>query len=54
MKKYEMYQDFNKTWVQETENGTLTLTLEKPMISNRTDDVWGTIVLESELEFEAE
>lgn len=39
MKKYDMYEDFEKEFVQETENGTLTLTLEKPMSSTDTDEV---------------
>jgi len=54
MKKYEMFEDFNKTFVQETENGTLTLTLEKNMTNNRTDEVWGTVTLESNLTFESD
>ena len=52
MKKYDMYEDFKKEFVQETENGTLTLTLEKPMSSSQTDEVWGTILLESKLPFQ--
>ena len=52
MNMYLMNKDFKKEFIQKTENGTLTLTLWKPMDTSGTNDVWGTILLESELDFE--
>lgn len=49
-----MNKDFKKEFIQKTENGTMNLTLWKPKETTETNDVWGTIVLESELDFEKE
>ena len=53
MQMYRINQDWEKEFVSETENGTMTLTLYKPMDTRETNDVFGKVLIESELPFEA-
>ena len=52
MKAYYLWEDFEQTFVDETDQGNMTLTLSKPLDTNLTNEVWGTVVIESKEKFE--
>ena len=53
MGDYGLKSDFQRTFVQTTDQGTMTLTLVKPAATGLNPEVWGSVRIESKTPFPA-